>query len=236
MAVKIADTLKTLSNTFPVAESIDIDVNINGTTKRLQKAIDDGEIGGNDKIIKEIEELKSIQSLAYDGKDITCENTLISRTSDMLIKGQTYHNVSHVKFNSADDFMRFNSTINTFEDGFIVSNSDELTTSYGDTFTKPFNIIKPNTVYTIVLDVVKNTLTTSYVLNSGGIYEDSTPQFPIRIDIPAGFVGRNIFTQTSTSDTNAKTGFRGFYSKGCSGKIKYRYYILERDWTNKELP
>ena len=46
MAVKIADTLKTLSNTFPVAECIDIDVNINGTTKRLQKAIDDGEIGG----------------------------------------------------------------------------------------------------------------------------------------------------------------------------------------------
>ena len=45
MAVKIADTLKTLSNTFPVAECVDIDVNINGETKRLQKAIDDGEIG-----------------------------------------------------------------------------------------------------------------------------------------------------------------------------------------------
>ena len=45
MAVRIADTLKTLSNTFPVAECIDIDVNIKGGTKRLQKAIDDGEIG-----------------------------------------------------------------------------------------------------------------------------------------------------------------------------------------------
>ena len=48
MAVKIADTIKALSNTFPVAECVDIDVNINGTTKRLQKAIDDGEIGGSD--------------------------------------------------------------------------------------------------------------------------------------------------------------------------------------------
>ena len=46
MAVRIADTLKALSNTFPVAECIDIDVNIKGTTKRLQKAIDDGDIGG----------------------------------------------------------------------------------------------------------------------------------------------------------------------------------------------
>ena len=45
MAVRIADTLKALSNTFPVAECIDIDVNIKGKTKRLQKAIDDGEIG-----------------------------------------------------------------------------------------------------------------------------------------------------------------------------------------------
>ena len=236
MAVKIADTLKALSNTFPVAESIDIDVNINGTTKRLQKAIDDGEIGGNDKIRKEIEELKSIQSLEYDGKYITCKNTLISRTSDMLIKGQTYKNVSHVKFNSANDFMRFNQTINTFEDGFIVSNSDTSTTSYGDTFTKPFNTIKPNTVYTIVIDIIENTLTDSYVLNSGGTYEDSIPQFPIRLDIPVGFVGRTIFKQTSASDINAKTGFRSFYNRGCSGKIKYRYYILEGDWTNKELP
>ena len=48
MAVKVADTIKAMSNTFPVAECIDIDVNINGTTKRLQKAIDDGEIGGGD--------------------------------------------------------------------------------------------------------------------------------------------------------------------------------------------
>ena len=48
MAVKIADTLKALSNTFPVAECVDIDVNINGATKRLQKAIDDGEIGGGE--------------------------------------------------------------------------------------------------------------------------------------------------------------------------------------------
>ena len=52
MAVKIADTLKALSNTFPVAECIDIDVNINGETKRLQKAIDDGEIGGSDLLWK----------------------------------------------------------------------------------------------------------------------------------------------------------------------------------------
>ena len=36
-----------------------------------------------------IEALKSTQSLEYEGENVTCENTLASRTSDMLIKGQT---------------------------------------------------------------------------------------------------------------------------------------------------
>ena len=40
-----------------------------------------------------IEALKSSQSLEYEGTDATCKNTLTSRTSDMLIKGQTYQNL-----------------------------------------------------------------------------------------------------------------------------------------------
>ena len=39
-----------------------------------------------------IEALKSTQSLEYEGENVTCENTLASRTSDMLIKGKTYKN------------------------------------------------------------------------------------------------------------------------------------------------
>ena len=69
MAVRIADTLKTLSNTFPVAECIDIDVNINGTTKRLQKAIDDGDIGdGSDSSWKGTREEWEALSLEEKGK------------------------------------------------------------------------------------------------------------------------------------------------------------------------
>ena len=73
MAVKIADTLKALSNTFPVAECIDIDVNINGTTKRLQKAIDDGDIGGSDSLWKGTKEEWEALSLEEKGKhEIVC--------------------------------------------------------------------------------------------------------------------------------------------------------------------
>ena len=69
MAVRIADTLKTLSNTFPVAECIDIDVNINGTTKRLQKAIDDGEIGGNANSL--IDDTNASNKTTYSSDKIT---------------------------------------------------------------------------------------------------------------------------------------------------------------------
>ena len=41
-----------------------------------------------------IEALKSTQSLEYEGIYATCENTLTSRTSDMLIKGKTYINLA----------------------------------------------------------------------------------------------------------------------------------------------
>ena len=44
-----------------------------------------------------IEALKSSQSLEYEGESATCNNTLASRTSDMLIKGKTYQNASKIE-------------------------------------------------------------------------------------------------------------------------------------------
>ena len=74
MAVRIADTLKALSNTFPVAACIDIDVHIKGTTQRLQKAIDDGDIGdGSDSTWKGTKEEWEALSLEEKGKyEIVC--------------------------------------------------------------------------------------------------------------------------------------------------------------------
>lgn len=182
-----------------------------------------------------ITDLKTTQSLEYTGENITCENTLTSRTSDVVVKGQTYQNVSHITFDKASDFSRFESIINKFENGFLVANSDKPAEVFGDAFTTPFKTIKPNTIYTIVLDVLENTLTMSYGLSSEA-YGETIPQFTEKYDIPQGFVGRKIFTLTSVTDVNTPIGLRSFYTKGCSGKIKYRYYILEGDWTNKEVP
>ena len=50
-----------------------------------------------------IEALKSTQSLEYKGESATCNNTLASRTSDMLIKGKTYINLGTGKLESAGE-------------------------------------------------------------------------------------------------------------------------------------
>lgn len=50
MAVKLADTLAPMGD-FEIAEAKDISVNIGGTKKMLQKAIEDGDIGGSSDIV-----------------------------------------------------------------------------------------------------------------------------------------------------------------------------------------
>ena len=69
--------------------SID-DVNISNKTTYSSK-----------KIEEKIKTLKPTQYLEYEGEDVTCENTLTGRTSDMLIKGKTYKNPDTVKLESA---------------------------------------------------------------------------------------------------------------------------------------
>ena len=91
MAVKIADTIKALSNTFPVAECIDIDVNINGTTKRLQKAIDDGEIGGGESTwkgtLEEWEALSTEEKGKYEVVYFTDDYDSSGIGGDLIWKG-----------------------------------------------------------------------------------------------------------------------------------------------------
>ena len=48
-------------------------------------------------VLKAFEELKTSKYLEYKGTDVTCENTLASRTLGMLIKGKTYQNASKIE-------------------------------------------------------------------------------------------------------------------------------------------
>lgn len=71
---------------------IELDEGIGKKTEIDDTNISNKTTYSSEKIVKEIEALKTSQSLDYEGENITCKNTLTSRTSDVVIKGKTYQN------------------------------------------------------------------------------------------------------------------------------------------------
>lgn len=123
MAVKIADTLKALSNTFPVAECIDIDVNINGTTKRLQKAIDDGEIGGNANVT--IDDVNVSNKTTYSSTKI--ENSLYNKANTTDLTSHTSNTNTHITTNERTKWNKVDNKVDKTDivDNLTSTNTDK---------------------------------------------------------------------------------------------------------------
>ena len=100
MAVKIADTIKPMGN-FPIGECVDINVNINGESKRLQKAIDDGEIGGSDSTwkgtLEEWEVLSSEEKGKYKVVYFTDDYDDSRLIDDSIISNKTTYSSSKIE-------------------------------------------------------------------------------------------------------------------------------------------
>ena len=83
----IKESINSKANTTDLTtHTSDTNIHITSAERNKWNAVDD-----------KIEALKSAQSIEYGGKSITCRNTLASRTSGMLIKGQTYQNTSKIE-------------------------------------------------------------------------------------------------------------------------------------------
>lgn len=110
--------------------------------------------------------LKSNQELAYEGQSLKCENTLDGRIEDIVLEGMTYQNL--VDYSKHWVMDKWNYTV-------------------------PFiNKLKPNTKYTLVVDIANNTInkTFSIACDDG----NTTTQFKSPyVSIPQGFNGRLIF-------------------------------------------
>ena len=171
----------------------------------------------------------------FSGNNLKINNSKIGYVKDTIIKPQTdqnINNISHVKFNTIDDFVDIDTTITSFEDGYIVVNSETPATDYIHAYTKPFSLVKPNTVYTAIIDVLENTLSLDYIFSQPG-----DGQFDGTMLLTKKVTGRILKKMTSNRDvTNVTCGLNSYYFEGCTGKIKFRYSILEGDWTNKEIP
>lgn len=179
--------------------------------------------------------------VAYSGSSIHANNTLaenltLNRNS-VEILGQTIQNC--LDHSSVDKFGLLNGIVS---DGWIEISADGNFKNFR-TLTDSV-VAKPNTKYTFVVEVAEQSLQTgsgSYICFGETSAEANQPSLfvdqkffmasnPLR-------VGINKFVLTTKSNfAGVFCADRGFISNSViSGSIKFRYMIIEGDWTNKDI-
>lgn len=171
--------------------------------------------------------------LEYSGANITADNTYYGLTKEMSVKGRTLQNCYPPITQSS--FAKLSGTI---ENGYVVLQGTG--TGYVNAWLKLEKcLIKPNTQYTMIVEVLENTLTQELKLASNNAL-DVFKTTNTNIRVPSGNVGVYKYLVTSVSEiTSDMYGLHSYLNYTETGKIKFRIMLLEGDHTNtstSELP
>lgn len=170
-----------------------------------------------------------------EGTNVTLTDIVDNGLVDVACEGNTLVNCIH-PLKSKSDFYSFAGTI---EDGYFCFTANS---SYKNFFIGTDKItVKPSTTYTFVVDIKENTLVSelSKYLTFGESQAGGMQTYWTKSHwITSTEIGRKVFTLTTKdSFDEVKLGDRGFIDANCtSGTVKFRYMILEGDWTDKEIP
>ena len=135
------------------------------------------------------------------------------------------------KFSSRDDFYSLND--NATLDGEYI----EMTANskYQNAMLKPLGTIKPSTTYTIVVDVVQNTLNSMLFITNGS--DDAQLPVVSLFQVNAGRTG--IFTRVVTTNDDLSGCIRCLVNyldeTNTTGSIKYRIMVVEGDYTKYDF-
>ncbi len=168
-----------------------------------------------------------------NSNNLIIENTSDGYIENIKLEGKTLVNLWGNK--ASDFFLSGQATFNE-ETGYV-----ELTSTshrYSNVFTKYTGNLKPNTLYTIIVDVVENTFAKSDIPILKISSSDPTQGYSCfneTRNVNGGRTGKFVFTITTISDfSNVNIGLRTFVDNinsevGC--KLKFRIIILEGDHT-----
>lgn len=169
----------------------------------------------------------------YQGTTIHADDTyycnMVANRNKIEVLGQTIQNC--LDHSSADKFNNFDGTVD--ENGYIVINADGNQKKFYNK--KESLVLKPSTKYTFIIEVLENTATTGALgFGASGntcLFSDSKS-----INI-TDFKGIVKFTLDTVADfSTGNTGIANVVANiTTSGSIKFRYAIVEGDWTNKEV-
>lgn len=179
--------------------------------------------------------------LEYSGANIKADKSYFGLTKDLSVKGRTLQNL----IKAYNNFYILKGSCNS---GVIELNQQAIDSTFA--YLKENLLIKENTTYTLIVEVIENTIITndgsfSYSLSIGrrGLgYGDWALNTKEVINVPLNTAG--IFRTTATLD-NITTGnggriigTGGFVPKHAtnpSGKIRFRILLLEGDHTNTPI-
>ena len=185
--------------------------------------------------------LDKVNVMAYEGTSFHATNTyarnLNVNRNKVEILGQTIQNC--LDHSSVDKFGLLNGIVS---DGWIEISADG---NFKNFRTLADSVVaKPNTKYTFVVEVAEQSLQTgsgSYICFGETSAEANQPSLFVDQKIFMASnplrVGINKFVLTTKSNFDGVfCADRGFISSSViSGSIKFRYMIIEGDWTNKDI-
>lgn len=187
-----------------------------------------------DKINDNIDYFHNLQYVPFAGTNGKSDYALAGTVKDISIKGRTLHNLM---VNCVDE-----NCLNTYKHwGVVAENTFEVEAngSLKYLFLKKENmLLKNSTKYTIILDVLENTIVSVEGSSSVFTIFGSSGAFiggetlPVK-DLP----NRRIFLKTTREDIGvASHGLDSYLdNRAISGKLKIRLMILEGDYTNTPL-
>lgn len=167
-----------------------------------------------------------------DKESHTIENSVNGMTTDMVIKGRTLQNVMP-ELNKSN--FNFTGETNLVDGFFVIPFGVDVNASLIGANRKK-TILKPNTKYTVIADILENNTGQKLGMSSYGCsFVPSKNSFD-------NSVGISMITGTTKDNFNnveIKTDFL-FCIWGNGGdlskKIKFKAMVLEGDWTGKKAP
>lgn len=176
----------------------------------------------------------------YEGTNITINNlSKDSRTSNMIIKGQTLQNIFPT------DPQKLGLRYASIEGSTIIMNP--IAGSWSNAFDPNNSLWKTNTKYTVIIDIIENTLVKTENSAAGSLIVgnesdesvfDSLQLLLINVDNNVkGTYKKVLTTQKSFDSLSRNQGARIFLTNTYSGgQLKFKVTILEGDLTEENIP
>lgn len=163
-----------------------------------------------------------------EGNSLKLEGSKAGLVEIEKVVGNTF--VNYYTFKTKDDFFSIASNVVINEHNLKFTANGR----YQNAMLKPISTLKTSTEYTVVVNVLKNTLNSHMIISRVA----SDTQLSINAEIEPNYIGIKTYKVTSNSDfTNCTRALVTFLmNTATEGEIELNIMILEGDYTNKPIP